>query len=380
MEGMKRAKFNKFIRASLPYVLVAGLGGYAIHRVTDISVDIPDVDIDVPNPVSLEPDPAKVEVAVDPAFITTEETFDINCKSQITAAVGVRGFKNGPFGDGKLNKKIFGDFLVCAESITGTAQITKDSKTDEVVRVIVDYKPLEITHPRIDHEDGRNCANIPADATMFEANEKITERNEAINNGEDVDCEDGFWVSQLGGSDDLAEIVNFSHSAAQLAMSFIDPEAFKELEEQNQEDVKAYFTEKYPNAVVELSMETPVSYQQYVEEQLIKLQNEERNREKTFTSNGQVYSEPVFKSVTIEQIESDFCNNPDLSPETPQCQQIVAMSFAGDQARIILSEIHSELNEVGDTTIGDDRPLGPVGVDPKELATNNLNDFLHIED
>jgi hypothetical protein len=123
--------FNRLVKSAIPLVVVAGLGVYAVDRVVDNLVDIPDVNLDVPNPVSLEPEPAEIDVAIKPEFITVEETFDIDCKAQVTAAVGVRGFKNGPFGDGKVNKLIFGDFLVCSESVTGTAEVTQDAETGE---------------------------------------------------------------------------------------------------------------------------------------------------------------------------------------------------------------------------------------------------------
>ncbi len=303
---------------------------YAARGVGDIGIDWPFSSAHVPD-FNISTDPPVAEAGVDNRFTEIEEEFDIRCRAQIGVAVGVHGFKNGPVGDGVVDKKIFGDFLPCSDSLVGSATLVPNEATGEVARVKIKYDDLEVTHPRVDFEDGRNCADIDANDSPAEATKAIAKREEKIAQGKKAKCDDGFDVTQFGGPDSLAEVKDFSFSAAQLAMYAVDPRSFENINAKNKEEVRQYYQDKYPTAIIEFVGDLPIDYSAYVEKKLEEHQNEVRAQQKQ--------GSPVFKSVTIEVSDGKECKSVVPTAIPRDCKVIKAFGYDSGRATIKFAEI-----------------------------------------
>lgn len=180
-------------------------------------IDLPDFP-DINNILSTDPEYAIA--TVDQSSYELEVEFDINCREQVSVAVDVETFKNGPVGDGVMEKKIFGDFLLCSDNreIQSAAVATQDPVSGEVTDLVVELSGVHVTHPRVDHLDVRNCLDLDPGDTMTEVQEKLNEYNNKVASGEKPSCDDGFRVTQLGGTSSLAAAKDIGWKAAQLAM------------------------------------------------------------------------------------------------------------------------------------------------------------------
>lgn len=256
MEGYRDRGESRVGTILLVGALVAG-GLYVADRANWIDINLPHPEVD------LGSDPAVVNAAVDQNSYQTEVDFDITCLKRVSVGVDVEGFKNGPLGDGVIKKKIFGDFLLCGDNnqVEANAVETVDPITKQVTRVDVVLSGTVPIQPRVDHNDPRNCIDGNIGDTMDEINQKMQEYNDKKAKGENPGCDDGFEVTQLMGSDGLADVKDTANSAAQIAMTLdanpkaIMAEADQILIDKVTEQLRGM--QRYANAEVVVTVERP---------------------------------------------------------------------------------------------------------------------------
>jgi hypothetical protein len=176
--------------------------------------------IDVP-PIELGSDPEEAVASVDQESYAIELDLDITCTKRVSAAVNVESFKNGPIGDGVVEKKIFGDFLLCGDNqeVEGSAVESIHPITNEVQSITVTVSGLYVEQPRVDMLDVRNCIDGNIDDNIEDINQKVDEYHQKVADGDKPGCDDGFRVSQLGGTDNLAKAKDIALASAQLALT-----------------------------------------------------------------------------------------------------------------------------------------------------------------
>lgn len=167
------------------------------------------------NSGNLANNPPRVDAAVIPETIIVEEEYFIRCLGRVSVGVGTHGNKDELMGGGEMDKIWYGDFMVCGEDreIIARAKIKKTG--DKVTAVSVTTPGLEVTQPRVDHTDFRNCADLRTKDTIEQINKKIADFQKQRN----PKCDDGFEVSGLYGGSDLANVITTAQTAAQIAMS-----------------------------------------------------------------------------------------------------------------------------------------------------------------
>lgn len=218
--------------------------------------------IDVP-PIELDSSPEEATAAVDHNSYEVEVDLDITCTKRVSAAVDVEGFKNGPTGDGVFEKKVFGDFLLCSENeeiaASGTELVNPVTNQVETVNIII--SGLQVTQPRVEFLDPRNCIDGNVGEDMDSINQKLQEYTERVAAGDQPECDDGFRVSQLFGSDDLDKAKDIGYASAELALTVgsnpvdVIKAADEEYRKQVEEQLKQY--ERYADANVNVTVQRP---------------------------------------------------------------------------------------------------------------------------
>lgn len=253
----------------LHYAKIIGVGGLAViggltayNKAVDVFPslpDMPELNFDFGN------NPPAAEAAVIPATYSEEATFDISCLARMAVGVAVHGNKDEFVAGGELDKVYFGDFLLCGDSsdkAMAQAVIERDKTTNEVLSVSMVTDGLKVTHPRIDHEDSRNCAPLRPNDSINEINKKIADWKKDKRAGKNPECDDGFDISgfwAFGG--DLSKIKETGFAAAQIAMA-LDAQPQKQIDKMNQQfiaELKSEMIKRYPGADVTVTLRDRVS-------------------------------------------------------------------------------------------------------------------------
>ncbi|MBA2279220.1 hypothetical protein H0V99_02140 [Candidatus Saccharibacteria bacterium] len=210
-------------RSKLPYVAAGGVaaGVYAIGGIFSKwpfpwKINVPSL------PAINEKSPPEVVVGIDPESYEIEDEFELYCNSRISVAVGVKGRQhNSILGDGTLNDKKFGDFLLCADNGKLRFRITPEfDEYGNVISVSGVLPPLLVTQPRVDHEDVRNCIDAKSDTSMEKIQELVAKRKAEIAEGKHPKCDNGFDVDGfLPAPDESSTIIDLSYTAAQIAIA-----------------------------------------------------------------------------------------------------------------------------------------------------------------
>jgi hypothetical protein len=207
--------------SKLSTVVAVGLLGVIALGVSEYKgwTDFTDL-IDVP-PIELGSDPEEATAAVDEKSYEVEVDLDISCTKRVSAAVDVEGFKNGPTGDGVFEKKVFGDFLLCSDNaeIKASGVELVNPITNEVETLTVTITGLQVTQPRVELLDIRNCIDGNVGEDMDSINQKVDEYSEKVAAGDEPECDSGFRVTQLFGTDDLAKAKDIGLASAELALT-----------------------------------------------------------------------------------------------------------------------------------------------------------------
>ncbi len=176
------------------------------------------------NGPTAEREAPKIISATDQQSYNLDAEFVITCLDQISVGVGVKGKKNNAFyeSDAKIDKKLYGDFMLCGDDgkLEGSIK-TSINEFDEVTSVTAIMPTLEITSPRVDMLDVRNCVDTSSTSTEKEVDELMAERQEKLDAGEEPNCDDGFgldqewWIAPAESS----RIINLAHAGAQLGIA-----------------------------------------------------------------------------------------------------------------------------------------------------------------
>jgi len=220
-----------------------------------------------PDKIELGSDPTSANAAVDQNSYVNLVDFDINCLKKVGVLVDVEAFKNGPIGDGVLKKKFAGDFLLCSDNneIGANGKEIVNPITNKVTEVDVVLSGVKVTQERINKLDILNCVDGNIGDTREQMEEKAKEYLEKAKKGKAPDCDDGFDVTQLGGSPNLATAKDTAESAAQLAIA-MDANPKKIIAEADQkivEQVTALLSQKsrYADATINVTVERPTDTQ-----------------------------------------------------------------------------------------------------------------------
>jgi hypothetical protein len=218
--------------------------------------------IDVP-PIELDSSPEEATSAVDHNSYKVEVDLDITCTKRVSAAVDVEAFKNGPTGDGVFEKKVFGDFLLCSENeeieASGTELVNPVTNQVETLNIII--SGLQVTQPRVEFLDIRNCIDGNVGEDMDSINRKVAEYSEKVAAGDEPECDSGFRVTQLFGTDDLAKAKDIGLASAELALTVgsnpvdIIKAADADYKKQVEDQLEQY--ERYANANVNVTVQRP---------------------------------------------------------------------------------------------------------------------------
>jgi hypothetical protein len=235
------------------------LGGVALVALDKLDIiDLPDFP-----QFDLGSDPEYAFATVDQNSYELEVDFDIRCTQRVSVGVDVEAFKNGPVGDGVFKKKIFGDFLLCSNEneIESNAVATEDPVSGQITRVVVELSGVYIEQPRVDHLDIRNCVDLDPGDSMEEIQADLDAYYADAADGDTPGCDDGFTVTQIAGSSDLAEAKDIGWKAAQLAMTLdTNPIAFiEQADAQLREAVEAQLRAqvRFINAEIEVRIVRP---------------------------------------------------------------------------------------------------------------------------
>jgi hypothetical protein len=255
MRDKGEIKLNNLVPVALIGVIALGVSEYKGWT------DFTDL-IEVPQ-IELGSDPEEAIAAVDQESYAIEIDLDITCTKRVSAAVDVEAFKNGPIGDGVVEKKFFGDFLLCGDNqeVEGSAIESVNPITNTVQSITVTVSGLYVEQPRVDMLDVRMCVDGNIDDDIDDINRKVEEYHEKVAAGNKPSCDDGFRVTQLGGTDDLAKAKDIALASAQLALT-VDSnpvELLMEADEEYRQQIRADLeqNERYDDAEIVVNIVRP---------------------------------------------------------------------------------------------------------------------------